>query len=266
MFPSDAWGFRIDGHERVAWQGRDVELPYQDIAGGCRVYDVRHLFPDLEAWVATVAKRGYTVHHDAVVMRDEDRNYSGTTLDEDLDRLGVIYRYHVNANGERPGEAGWNGIGYHRVVSPAGRIFITGASSTHRAHAKGWDWDTSTTYNHSWIGWCLMGDHSAARPPETQMRALRAGLQWETNQRGVEMALRPHKFLTPDTDCPGSWAAVDAWHDVTLRPQAVEPPTAPPAAAEPAPAPPTGMSAVAVAKAALVTCRQVLTATIDRLP
>lgn len=221
-FKSDEWELRATGLEQVRWRGQDLILNYAEIAGGTvRVYDVRYHFPDAEVWAATHEKRGYAVHHDAVVLRDEDKNFNGTTLDESLDRLDVVYRYHLNFNGERPGEATWNGIGYHRMIDPSGRVFITGGSGTHRAHAKGWDPVAQATWNQTFIGYCFMGDHSAGSPPEAAMRAFCEVLQWETDRRGVSMILRPHKHLTPDTACPGSWVGVDAWADVTLRPAAV---------------------------------------------
>ena len=219
-FDSDNWGLPVVGAEAVSWRGLVEQIPYFEVEGH-RVYDVRHLFPDKEEWLASVPKRGFAVHHDAAPLRDEDRNFSGTTLDESLDRLRIIYDDHV--------AKGWNGIGYHRVGDPAGRVFITGSSATHRAHAAGWDYTTGTSFNHSWIGYCFMGDHSGSRPPEPAMRAFRAFLQWETNMRGVEMLMRPHKFLTPDTQCPGGWAAENAWADVVLKPAAKPAPTPAPA-------------------------------------
>lgn len=220
---ADNWPLRIDGTERVTWQGAEIAIPYCEYAPDLRAYDVRTLFPDDEAWIATVEKRGYAVHHDAGPLADADKNFNGTTLDESLDRLDIIWRDHR--------EKGWNGIGYHRLIDPAGRVFLTGSSATHRAHAKGWDYTTGTTLNHTWLGVCFMGDWSGGRPPETAMRAFRAFLQWETNQRGVPMLLRPHKNLQPGTECPGGWAANDAWADVVLRP------AAPPSSPQPAPAP-----------------------------
>ena len=227
----DNWGLRIDGEEGVSSGGALAMLPYHDIkdaAGvfvGVRVYDVRHLFSDAFGDTNGVEKIGFAIHHDAAVMADEDKNFNGTTLDEELDRINVIHRYHTVTNG-------WPGIGYHRLVAPSGRIFITGGSASQRAHVA--------QLNHKWIGWCLMGDWSAGRPGEKQTNALKAGLQWETNLRGSvrcpSMLMAPHKRLTPGTECPGGWAAKDAWEGLTLLPQAAAPPPPPPpVAAAPTP-------------------------------
>lgn len=216
----DNWGLRIDGSETVAWSGGTSQVPYHDIkdaAGafvGVRVYDVRGLFSDGFGPTNVVVKIGYAIHHDAVLMADEDKNFSGTTLDEDLDRIAVIHRYHTQTNG-------WAGIGYHRLISPAGRVFLVGGSASQRAHVAG--------LNHKWIGYCFMGDWSNGRPPQKATDALKAALQWETSLRGTAggggMLMAPHKRLNPGTTaCPGGWAAKDAWEGLTLLPQAAAPP------------------------------------------
>ena len=201
----DNWGLRIDGEEGVSWGVALALLPYSDIAGGTRIYDVRHLFSDSFGPTNGVEKIGYAIHHDAAVMADEDKNFNGTTMDEELDRIKVIHRTHVVDNG-------WGGIGYHRIIAPSGRVYLTGSSASQRAHAA--------ALNHLWIGYCFMGDWSNGRPPEPAMASLRATLQWETNQRGVPMQMAPHKRLTPGTSCPGGWAKVDAWQTLTLTPRA----------------------------------------------
>lgn len=219
-FESDNWNFPPTTTETVEWRGRNVtltcfDIPAGDGGGDIRVYDARPLFPDREFWEATAEKRGFAIHHDAAALADEDKDFDGSTLDESLDRLDVIYRTHLANN--------WNGIGYHRVEDPFGRIFITGSSATHRAHAKGWDTVTQTSWNHSWIGFCLMGNFVSEPPNDLMRRAMRVYLQWETDQRRTPMLMAPHKRLTPGTECPGAWAKVDAWSDIVLLPRTAQP-------------------------------------------
>lgn len=194
MGTADNWSLNYDGEE----QG----VPFTEIGQGVRLYDVRSRFSD--AFGETRGEKiGYAIHHDATVMADEDKNFNGTTIDEELDRLGVIHRHHTVNNG-------WGGIGYHRVIGLSGRVYLTGSSNTQRAHVE--------ALNHKWIGYCFMGDWSNGRPSEPAMHALRTALQWETDQRGVPMQMAPHKRLTPGTACPGGWADVTAWAGLTLTP------------------------------------------------
>jgi len=179
--------------------GTEQGLPYIEIAPGVRLYDVRGRYSDTFG-ASRTEKIGYTIHHDAIPM-------VAGGIDGDLARLNAIHRYHTQSNG-------WGGIGYHRVISPAGRTYLIGGSGTQRAHVAG--------LNHLWIGYCFMGDWSNSRPPEAAMHALRTMIQWETDQRGVGMYMRPHKALNLGaTVCPGGWAATDAWESIVLRPSEV---------------------------------------------
>jgi len=195
------------------FEGDEHGAPYFTITDGIRVYDVRGMFTDTFPQDSPVEKMGYTAHHAAVVL-------GGDTVAHDLATIRAIHSHHVNTNG-------WGGIGYHRIIGNGRRIYITGTSGSQRAHVA--------ALNHQWIGWCFLGDWSNGRPTEDMMLTFRTGVQWETDRRGVPMQLAPHKRLNPGTACPGSWAGVDAWAGLVLRPQAPAPPPLP--TPEPPPGP-----------------------------
>ena len=183
---SDNWVFNAAGEQ--------AGLPYLDVQN-VRIFDARSLVPLAQYADGTFEKIGYTVHHDVVP-------FDKLTFKDELERIQAIDTYHRNHNG-------WPGIGYHRVIAPSGRVYLVGGSATQRAHIA--------ELNHLWIGYCLLGDWTNARPPEAQMNALIVATQWETNMRGVDMLVAPHKRLT-NTECPGSWAAKDAWATTVLKP------------------------------------------------
>lgn len=206
-----------------------MNVPRTGGAGTIKLYDVRAIFPDEQRWTTTTEKTGFVFHHDAVVFRDEDRNFNGSTLDESLGRLRTIYDYHRNVDGMRePGEPSWNGIGYHVVVDPAGRLFLAGDVNTHRAHV--------TKRNHDLIGVCYMGNFADGlghdgkatgplqdRPTQAALIAADSFCRFVTTQLGREMTLRPHKYYQ-SKECPGTWAAVDAWADFRYKPGQFMPP------------------------------------------
>jgi N-acetylmuramoyl-L-alanine amidase-like protein len=202
MSDHDQWPFTPIGTEEG--------LAFVEVSG-VRIYDARQLVPLAQYQDGIIEKMGYAVHHDAVA-------FTGFSIAEEVGRIQVIDNYHRNHNG-------WPGIGYHRIIAPSGRVYLVGSSSTQRAHVL--------NLNHLWIGYCFLGDWTAGRPPEPAMLALRTALQWETNQRGMSMQMRPHKALTAGTQCPGGWAAPDAWAGVVLNPQHPTPPLPGPPTVDP---------------------------------
>lgn len=173
--------------------------------GGKRLVDVRHLFP-----VAEPAGRlrdlvqlvGVGVHHDGVIMAPGDRNYSGSTLDEDLQRLRIIYGVAL--------DWGWGGFPYHLVASPNGRVFYTLSIDYYGAHVA--------RRNYELLGLALMGNFMD-RPPGTPqlcaaglaLAAIQAELQGPDFFNGHgQYAMRAYP-----TSCPGdTWFA---WDDTLGR-------------------------------------------------
>jgi hypothetical protein len=180
------------------------------IVEGIDLYDVRGSFPDREDWSTHIVKTGFVLHHDGVNFPDLDKDFNGTTLDESLERLAIIYSYHLNK------KSTWNGIGYHFAIDPSGRVFITGNLNTHRAHTKG--------RNYEEIGVVFLGDFSHVRPTDQAISAWQQTMSWVAARTGNEYTVHPHKFYQTDpaTTCPGGWATENSWDDFTVTPIVVE--------------------------------------------
>jgi hypothetical protein len=136
---------------------------------------------------------GFAVHHDAAVMEPGDRNYDGSTLDEDLRRLDLIYQVGLNN--------GWGGFPYHGVASPNGRFFYTCDLLNFGAHVA--------RRNHELIGICLMGLFTHHEPGDKQLCAAGLGIVafWHFLTRLRD--LRGHRewaIPSSPTQCPG-----DTW-------------------------------------------------------
>ena len=189
---------------------QEAGLNFAELPEGVRVYDLRGRYSD-GFGVNPTAKIGYAVHHAGPPHAVGDGTLTG-----DLRVIDGIHAFHTGP------ERQWAGIGYHRIIGSGRRIFLVGDSDTQRAHVA--------LLNHQWIGWCILGNWETSRPDEDRIRALIVGTQWETNQRGLVMALAPHKRLNPGTTaCPGGWASMSSWDGLQLTPQADPAPTPPPA-------------------------------------
>lgn len=176
---------------------------------GLRFADVRHLWP-LQG--PAVYQRdfaqliGAAVHHDAAIMAPGDRDFNGSTLDEDLERLEAIHRHSLTQ--------GWGTFPYHMMASPNGRLFYTldlryyGAQVARR--------------NHETVGLALMGDFTSRHPGDGQLCAAAMGLVVMMRRAGRLLALKGHReWALPGhgTACPGDtwwgwqnrlWASVGA--------------------------------------------------------
>lgn len=171
-------------------------VPGELIVGGVELVDVRHYFPP----TGLVARRrpvrvplGVAVHHDGVLMGPGDRHYSGTTLDEDLERLRAIYRHGLSM--------GWGGMPYHVMASPNGRCFYTLDLAYYGAHVA--------RRNHELVGLCLMGNFMFRHPGDLQLCAAARGLLGMWGWYAHLLPFRGHRewALPGDgTVCPG-----DTW-------------------------------------------------------
>lgn len=169
-----------------------MDRPREIVVGGQRMADVRHLFPDTlprpreRRWIV-----GLAVHHDGVLMAPGDRDYSGSTLDEDLERLRAIYNHSI--------DQGWKRFPYHFVASPNGRTFYTQDLWHNGSHVA--------TRNADYIGLAVMGDYELAIPGHTACCAagVAVAATWGWLMRLV--ALDPHYALAVpgwETVCPGA--------------------------------------------------------------
>ncbi len=164
--------------------------------GAVEVVDVRGMFPTSEPAARLrqpAAVKGIAFHHDGVIMRAGDRNYSGSTLDEDLHRLATIW--------ERGIAMGWGGMPYHLVASPNGRCFYTLSLNKMGAHVK--------RRNHELLGVAAMGDFTYSEPGNLQICALARAVLAIWTSRGKLLGGRGHREwalpISP-TSCPG-----DTW-------------------------------------------------------
>jgi hypothetical protein len=173
-----------------------VDGPRALVLGGVEVVDVRHLFPTAgpasrlrQDWSPT----GVALHHDGVIMAPGDQDYSGTTLDEDLERLGTIYRHGL-------GE-GWGGMPYHLVASPNGRCFYTLGLGCFGAHVA--------ARNDELLGVALMGNFMYSHPGDLQLCAAGRALVAIWGWSGRLLPFKAHReWALPQypTSCAG-----DTW-------------------------------------------------------
>lgn len=166
--------------------------------GTREVLDVRHLFPNepngstaTKRWTSALA--GIAVHHDGVIMAAGDRDYNGTTLNEDLARLQAIY--------DRGISEGWGGFPYHTVSSPNNRTFYTQDVANYGAHVA--------RRNHQLLGHAIMGDFSSRAPRDDQLCGAALGIITLYHATGRLLDFRGHRewaLAGQGTQCPG-----DTW-------------------------------------------------------
>ncbi len=117
------------------------------------IWDLRHRYPvtvtqtrsGASMWRPLSAVKTIVAHHDGVIMGAGDKNYNGTSEDEDIARCDAAY----NA-AER---FGWPDHPYHLMCSPNARAFWTRDTRLWAAHVGG--------HNHDTIGVATMGDYTS---------------------------------------------------------------------------------------------------------
>ena len=164
--------------------------------GETEILDVRHEFPN-EPDGFTGRRRvmdalaGVAVHHDGAIMAPGDQDYSGSSLDEDLERLQTIYSVSLSN--------GWGGFCYHLVGSPNGRVFYTQSVYNYGAQVA--------RRNDELLGIALMGDFTNARPNRAQLCAGGLALVAAWYLAGRLLDTRGHwEWALPSdpTACPGN--------------------------------------------------------------
>jgi len=162
---------------------------------GITVADIRDSYPDEEGADCSnihpmLSLIGVGIHHDAVDFQPGDKNYNGTTLDEDITRLGAIYDYNLHRLG---------GFPYPFVASPNGRLWYCRSIETWGAHIAG--------RNNVLGGIAIMGDYSKKEPSVEALCAVSLGCIIYWRAIGGLRAVQGHTdwALTSDpTVCPGS--------------------------------------------------------------
>jgi hypothetical protein len=161
--------------------------------GPLEIVDVRDLFPPdgpMARDREPAALLGVAIHHDGVIMRPGDTDYSGSTLNEDLARLQAIANRSV--------QQGWGAFPYHFVASPNGRCFYTADWHLFGAHVA--------KRNNELVGVALMGNFMYSHPGDLQLcaagRALIALWTWT----GRLLTYRGHRewaLPSDPTSCQG---------------------------------------------------------------
>ena len=173
-----------------------VKEPSRLLLGGVEVVNVRHMFPTSGPAARQRDKRllgGVAIHHDGVIMAPGDRDYSGSALDEDLERLRAIYEHGQDED--------WGGMPYHFVVSPNGRCFYTLDLDCCGAHVAG--------RNDVLVGVSLMGNFMYAQPGDLQLCAAARALVAIWGWSGRLLPFKAHReWALPayPTSCVG-----DTW-------------------------------------------------------
>jgi len=163
------------------------------LPNGIRALDVRHLFPNDQIWTNSPRTIiGTAIHHDGVLFAPGDRNFSGRTTDEDLQRLHAIYNHAI--------AHGWKRFPYHFVASPNARLYYTLDIDQQGSHVA--------DRNSALRGVALMGDFSHVDPTPDLICTAAGGVTaiWGHIQHAVPT--RPHyEWALPGphhaTSCPG---------------------------------------------------------------
>ena len=182
------------------------------VRGGPLFVDVRSFFPDDDRGhrVAAGRKRVVVYHHDGVA-------YSGTTIEQDLERIAVVHRYHIGK--------GWGGTGYHFAIPPVtGLVYILGGLEESRAHVSSYAraanpglWGTDLP-NDVGVGVVWLGNFaddrddqtgratSVDRPTANALALYQELVEWIPNTLDRDITAVPHKVAHPNhTTCPGNW-------------------------------------------------------------
>jgi hypothetical protein len=176
-----------------------MPIPRKLTLHGVEVADIRHFWPNDRPRLDQAAVTAVLTHHDGVLMLPGDRDYSGSTLDEDLERIDAIHRHSV-------GE-GWGNYPYHLTASPNGRLFLCRDLDRRGSHIY---WR-----NHETLGLVMLGNYMEASPGDAQLCAAAAGLVLALRELGRLVQLVGHReYAVPEhpTVCPG-----DTWFEWQSR-------------------------------------------------
>jgi len=171
-----------------------MPTPTRLTLGPLELVDVRHLYPPFAAGERLrdfALLKGVAIHHDGVIFTAGDRDYSGDTLNEDLDRLDAIYQRAI--------DQGWGRFPYHFVASPNGRTFYTNDISHYGAHVA--------SRNHELLGIALMGNFMPSHPSDAYLCAAARALLAIWAITGRLYGFRGHRewaLPASPTSCPGN--------------------------------------------------------------
>jgi hypothetical protein len=120
-----------------------------------------------------------TIHHSGVIIDQNKPNY-----DSDYNS---VKKYHIEVKK-------WDGIGYHFLIAPNGKIYTGRPITKKGAHCK--------VLNRGNIGICLFGNFNKQQPTEKQTQSLRKLVkQLKTEYKTIKKVKKHSDFM--DTECPG---------------------------------------------------------------
>lgn len=151
--------------------------------GNLYVPDVRLKFPDDPHFDV----RPLGVINTIVIHHSVSKGVK-STIQAELDYLGAVYHLHHDINQ-------WGGIGYHAVVFPSGRAYITGGVEDIRAHVLGKNFNT--------YGICLVGDFTDSPPGRAQLESTHQLVNEVSYGLGRALYVVGHRDLMA-TQCPGN--------------------------------------------------------------
>lgn len=134
---------------------------------------------------------GIALHHDAAFFDGADKNFNGTTEDEEKARILSAHRFHTVTNG-------WGGIAYHLYVFPSGRMWHVGDLLTIRAHVA--------FRNTSLVGIVAAGDFTRTAPPLGTLLAYANAIDAVNRQLRRPLPYKGHRGWAVagwGTACPG---------------------------------------------------------------
>lgn len=158
----------------------------------------QHVFNDLVGALydsfprRTVAQiTGIALHHDAAFFDGADKNFNGTTEDEEYARIYAVHRMHTQTNG-------WGGIAYHLYVFPSGRMWHVGDLLTIRAHVH--------SRNLPLVGIVAAGNFTSVPPPLGTLLAYSNAIDAVNRQLKKPLPYKGHRdwaIPSQPTACPG---------------------------------------------------------------
>jgi hypothetical protein len=132
---------------------------------------------------------GFTYHHSVAQTSFPDRNFNGTTMDEEIEHIKVINTFHV--------QQGYGGFGYNACGFESGRVYAVGNGTGARAHVA--------NRNHELEGFCMIGTFTSADVPIGIKLAAGQWLVAKFRQHGLRQVHGHREDATAGwgTACPG---------------------------------------------------------------
>ncbi len=161
---------------------------------GVTLADIRDRYPDLPGFACSNRHEmssliGIAIHHDAAEFAEGDWDYNGTTLDEDVERLDIIYRCCKDVLG---------GFPYPMVASPNGRLWLCRDLDTWGAHVA--------QRNDELGGIAIMANFTGKAPSDKALCAASQGIVLYRRLAGKELFAGGHHWYalqSYSTACPG---------------------------------------------------------------